>query len=54
MLILLESSGPVQASNGMALPLLNVVSYKQISVAERRGYVLRNASLGDLVVVRTS
>jgi hypothetical protein len=25
----------------------------QISVAERRGYVLRNASLGDFVIVRT-
>jgi hypothetical protein len=25
----------------------------QICVAERRGYVVRNASLGDFVVVRT-
>jgi len=25
----------------------------QICVAERRGYVLRNASLGEFVVVRT-
>ena len=55
---------PHRAANGIGLCMyvhmyvrmyecMPVCMYIQSCVAERRGYLLRNASLGDFVVVRT-